>query len=74
MAPDENIYLILTREFNAGRLRAVLSSGQAVVLYRVAVMSKDGGWIVRPDEEAVGHVDAERRALIHANEKRLGLP
>jgi len=42
-----NIYLDLTREFNAGRLRVVICSGQAVVLHRLAVMSKDGDWILR---------------------------
>ena len=51
-----SIYLDLTREFNTGRLRAVLSSGQAVVLYRLAIMSKDGDWILREDEECLGHV------------------
>jgi hypothetical protein len=38
-----NIYLELTNRFNAGRTRAILSSGQAVVFYRLAIMSKDGG-------------------------------
>jgi hypothetical protein len=37
-----------------GRLRVLLSSGQAVVVHRLAVMSKDGDWIVR--EDAVSHV------------------
>jgi hypothetical protein len=50
------IYLELTREFNAGRLRAILSSGQAVVLHRLAVASKDGDWILREDAEALDHV------------------
>jgi hypothetical protein len=51
-----NPYLDLTAEFNRGRLRALISSGQAVVLHRLAVMSKDGDWILREDAEAVGHV------------------
>lgn len=51
-----NIYLELTREFNAGRLRAVICSGQAVVLHRLAIMSKDGDWILREDKEAVDHI------------------
>ena len=38
----DNPYVRLTREFNHGRLRAILASGQAVVLYRLAIMSKDG--------------------------------
>lgn len=52
----ENPYLDLTAEFNRGRLRALISSGQAVVLHRLAVMSKDGDWILREDGEAVRHV------------------
>lgn len=51
-----NIYIELTHQFNAGRLRAVLAGGQAVVLHRLAMMSKDGDWILREDEEALGHV------------------
>jgi hypothetical protein len=51
-----SIYLDLTREFNAGKLRAVISSGQAVVLHRLAIMSKDGDWILREDEETLTHV------------------
>jgi len=52
----DNPYVRLTNEFNEGRLRAILSSGQAVVLYRLAIMSKDGDWILREDAEALGHV------------------
>ncbi|MBP7864721.1 MAG: hypothetical protein KA419_02130 [Acidobacteria bacterium] len=55
MAPS-NIYLDLTREFNSGRTRAVVCSGQAVVLHRLAIMSKDGDWVLRDDEEALSHV------------------
>jgi hypothetical protein len=51
-----SIYVDLTREFNAGRLRAILSGGQAVVLHRLAMMSKDGDWILREDDEALTHV------------------
>jgi hypothetical protein len=51
-----NPYLELTEEFNRGRLRALLSSGQAVVVHRLAIMSKDGDWILREDAEAVGNV------------------
>lgn len=56
--PDRagNIYLELTREFNSGRLRCVICSGQAAVLHRVAIMSKDGDWVIREDEESLGHV------------------
>jgi hypothetical protein len=52
----DNPYVELTTEFNHRRLRAVLSSGQAVVLHRLAIMSKDGDWILREDEEALTHV------------------
>jgi hypothetical protein len=51
-----NPYLELTAELNRGRLRALLSSGQAVVVHRLAIMSKDGDWILREEPEAVGHV------------------
>jgi hypothetical protein len=51
-----NPYLDLTAEFNRGRLRALVSSGQAVAFHRLAIMSKDGDWILREDEESVGHV------------------
>jgi len=51
-----NIYLELTKEFNTGKTRAIISSGQAVVLHRLAVMSKDGDWIVREDSEVIEHI------------------
>ncbi|NQT92257.1 MAG: hypothetical protein HQ559_05815 [Lentisphaerae bacterium] len=51
-----NIYQELTQAFNAGRLRAILSSGQAVVMHRLAVMSKDGDWILREESEALEYV------------------
>lgn len=51
-----NIYVELTREFNHGKLRTVICSGQAVVLHRLAVMSKDGGWIIREDEESLNYI------------------
>ena len=56
MNDELNIYLQLTRDFNAGRPRALLAGGQAVVLYRLAIMSKDGDWVLREDEEALEHV------------------
>jgi hypothetical protein len=34
----------------------MVCSGQAVVLYRLAIMSKDGDWILREDAEATQHV------------------
>lgn len=51
-----NIYLQLTNEFNAGKVRAIICSGQAAVLHRVAIMSKDGDWILREDAETCRHV------------------
>jgi len=51
-----NIYVELTQQFNAGCFRAILSSGQAVVLHRLAIMSKDGDWILREDAEALADV------------------
>jgi hypothetical protein len=60
-----SIYLDLTRQFNAGAVRAILSSGQAVVLHRLAIMSKDGDWILREHAEDLRHVLAvleQRRA------------
>ncbi len=51
-----NIYFQLTRSFNQGRRRAILSSGQAVVYYQLAMMSKDGDWILREDAETLDSV------------------
>lgn len=49
-------YVALTSEFNTGRIRALLSSGPAVVMHRLAVTSKDGDWILREDVEATSRV------------------
>ncbi len=51
-----NIYLQLTRKFNSGRVRAILAGGQAVILHRLAIMSKDGDWILREEPEVTEHV------------------
>jgi hypothetical protein len=48
----QNIYFELTREFNALGPIAALSSGQAVVYYRTAIMSKDGDWILKETPQA----------------------
>lgn len=61
----ENVYFTLTERFNEGGRIAVLGSGQAVVWHRLAIMSKDGDWILRESEEAcarVLEVLGERRA------------
>lgn len=55
-SPSRNPYLELTAQLNQGRLRALISSGQAVVMHRLAIMSKDGDWILREDAEAAEHV------------------
>ncbi len=52
----ENVYFELTAAFNAMGRIAVLASGQAVVWYRLAMMSKDGDWILRETEAACGRV------------------
>lgn len=57
-----SVYLDLTRAFNAGRLRTILCSGQAVVLLRLAIASKDGDWVLREDQEALDHVLATLEA------------
>lgn len=67
-----SIYLSLTREFNAGRLRAIVCSGQAVVLLRLAIASKDGDWILREDQEAIDHVLSVLEA--HGARYRFGSP
>jgi hypothetical protein len=68
----DNPYIRLTQEFNHGRLRAVLASGQAVVLYRLAIMSKDGDWILKEDAEALTHVVATLAG--HGARYRYGAP
>jgi len=67
-----SVYLALTREFNEGALRAILSSGQAVVLHRLAVMSKDGDWILRESADALSHVQAVLER--HGARYRYGAP
>jgi hypothetical protein len=46
-----NIYFELTREFNRDGCVVLLASGQAVVYYGIAIMSKDGDWVIweQPD-------------------------
>ncbi|MBL8112799.1 MAG: hypothetical protein JNK60_07940 [Acidobacteria bacterium] len=51
-----NVYFELTKEFNAKGRIAVLASGQAVVYHRIAIMSKDGDWIIREDAQTCRHV------------------
>ncbi len=67
-----NIYLELTRKFNSDQTRAILAGGQAVVLHRLAIMSKDGDWILREDRETMEHV----RAILeqHGARYRFGTP
>jgi hypothetical protein len=51
-----NVYFELTRAFNAFGPVAALASGQAVVFYRIAIMSKDGDWVIRETSDACGRV------------------
>jgi len=51
-----NIYFELTEVFNAQQPIAVLGSGQAVVYHRLAIMSKDGDWILEETSEACERV------------------
>ncbi len=68
----DNPYVRLTHEFNDGRLRAILASGQAVVLYRLAMVSKDGDWILREESETLAHVIATLAR--HGARYRYGAP
>jgi hypothetical protein len=61
-APARNIYFALTEAFNATAPTVALASGQAVVYYRVAIMSKDGDWIIRETREACAIVLGELEA------------
>lgn len=47
-----NIYFELTREFNREAPVAALASGQAVAYYRIAIVSKDGDWVIQETPEA----------------------
>ena len=55
----ENIYFALTEAFNRDGPIVVLASGQAVVYHRIAMMSKDGDWIVQQTAPACARVMAE---------------
>jgi hypothetical protein len=55
-AVTTNIYFELTETFNAVTPIAILGSGQAVVFHGVAIMSKDGDWILRETPEACDRV------------------
>jgi hypothetical protein len=59
-----NVYFELTEAFNAEGTIAVLASGQAVVFHRLAIMSKDGDWVLQESASACHRVLAvlERRA------------
>lgn len=52
----ENVYFDLTRVFNDRGPIVALASGQAVVYYRIAIMSKDGDWVIRETAEACARV------------------
>lgn len=67
-----NVYFELTEAFNAQQPTVALASGQAVVYYRVAIMSKDGDWIIRETAEACERVLAELER--RGSRCRLGAP
>lgn len=52
----ENIYFALTEAFNREAPTVALASGQAVVFYRIAIMSKDGDWVIRETPDACERV------------------
>ena len=57
-----NIYFELTESFNVAEPTVALASGQAVVYYRVAIMSKDGDWVIREAPSACSRVLQELHA------------
>ncbi len=65
-------YRQFTNACNAGRVRVLLSSGQACVWYRLSLASKDGDWLVREDEDTCAAVRAELARL--GARYRLGAP
>jgi hypothetical protein len=67
-----NIYFDLTLEFNRKGTIALLASGQAVVYYRTAIMSKDGDWVLRETPEACSRVLAILQS--HGARYRPGAP
>lgn len=67
-----NLYFALTEEFNAEGFVAVLSSGQATVFHRIAIMSKDGDWILEESERACRRVLKVLEG--HRAHYRLGAP
>lgn len=68
----ENIYFTLTEAFNRNGPNVALASGQAVVFYRIAIMSKDGDWVIREAADACEHVLVELEA--RGARYRLGAP
>ena len=65
-----NVYFDLTRRFNEAGTCVILGSGQAVVYHRLAIMSKDGDWIIKETPEACRRVlevlEGERRVRYRA--------
>jgi hypothetical protein len=55
----ENVYFELTEAFNREAPTVALASGQAVVFYRIAIMSKDGDWVIRETLDACERVLSE---------------
>lgn len=61
-----NVFFSLTEEFNSEGVIALLASGQAVVFYRIALMSKDGDWVLREAPDACERV----RSVLAAHDAR----
>lgn len=69
---ERNVYFELTEAFNREGRIAVLGSGQAVVWHRLAIMSKDGDWIL---EETTAACDTVLGVLARRGARyRLGAP
>ena len=56
-SPEEDVQAI--QRVTVDRVRAILAGGQAVVLHRLALMSKDGDWILR-EERLTRYMEAAR--------------
>lgn len=67
-----NIYFELTEAFNRDQPTVALASGQAVVFYRIAIMSKDGDWVIRETPDACERVLGELEG--RGARYRLGAP
>jgi hypothetical protein len=70
--PASTLYQRLSAEFNEQKTRVIISSGQACVMYRLSMASKDGDWIICEADEALEHVLSVLEH--HKARYRLGAP